>query len=201
MIVLKSFLFFAGAAAACALGVLCLWVDMHFFGHDIPELSMTEIMQETVLAAIVFLHFRLARLYVPMRYCNILVGGFFLSMLIRELDALFDLISHGSWVWFALITALAALIRPLMHYRETLDQLAKYTQSPWYGILLSGLLCVLIFSRLFGMQELWHAILEHGYIRVVKNAVEEGSETFGYMLCLGASLGYYATFRQREGRK
>ncbi len=96
-------------------------------------------------------------------------------MLIRELDALFNLISHGSWVWFALITAVLALIRPVMHFRATLEQLAKYTQSPWYGILLSGLLAVLVFSRLFGMQVLWHAILEHGYMRVVKNAVEEGS--------------------------
>lgn len=130
MIVLKSFLFFVGAAAACALIVLCLWVDMRFVGHDIPELSLTEIMQETVLASIVFLHFRLAKMYESMRYCNILVGGFFLTMLIRELDALFDLISHGSWVWFALITAVLALIRPVMHFRATLEQLAKYTQSP-----------------------------------------------------------------------
>ncbi len=81
MIVLKSFLFFVGAAAACALIVLCLWVDMRFVGHDIPELSLTEIMQETVLASIVFLHFRLAKMYESMRYCNILVGGFFLTML------------------------------------------------------------------------------------------------------------------------
>ncbi|MDX7018301.1 transporter, partial [Klebsiella aerogenes] len=92
-----------------------------------------------------------------------------------------------------LITALLALIRPVMHFRATLEQLAKYTQSPWYGILLSGLLAVLVFSRLFGMQVLWHDILEHGYMRVVKNAVEEGSESFGYMLCLAASLGYYVT--------
>lgn len=88
-----------------------------------------------------------------------------------------------------------------MHFRTTLEQLAKYTQSPWYGILLSGLLAVLVFSRLFGMQVLWHAILEHGYMRVVKNAVEEGSESFGYMLCLAASLGYYITFRANAREK
>ncbi len=130
MIVLKSFLFFVGAAYACALIVLCLWVDMRFVGHDIPELSLTEIMQETVLATIVVLHFRLAKMDESMRYCNILVGGFFLTMLIRELDALFDLISHGSWVWFALITALLALIRPVMHFRATLGTAGKIYPIP-----------------------------------------------------------------------
>ncbi len=77
----------------------------------------------------------------------------------------------------------------------------KIHAIPWYGILLSGLLAVLVFSRLFGMQVLWHAILEHGYMRVVKNAVEEGSESFGYMLCLAASLGYYITFRANAREK
>ncbi|EOW9564629.1 transporter, partial [Enterobacter hormaechei] len=66
---------------------------------------------------------------------------------------------------------------------------------------LSGLLAVLVFSRLFGMQVLWHDILEHGYMRVVKNVVEEGSESFGYMLCLAASLGYYVTFPAHARQK
>lgn len=37
-------------------------------------------------------------------------------------------------------------------------------------------------------------------MRVVKNAVEEGSESFGYMLCLAASLGYYVTFHTHARR-
>ncbi|MDK8008716.1 transporter, partial [Escherichia coli] len=90
-------------------------------------------------------------------------GGFFLAMLIRELDALCDLISHGSWVWFALIAALAALINPLIHYRQTMEQLTQYTRTPGYGMLISGLLAILVFSRLFGMQGLWQAILDDGY--------------------------------------
>ena len=54
--------------------------------------------------------------------------------------------------------------------------------------------------RLFGMQVLWHAILEHGYMRVVKNAVEEGSESFGYMLCLAASLAITLPFALTQER-
>lgn len=77
-----------------------------------------------------------------MRYCNILIGGFFLSMLIRELDAFFDLLAHGSWVWFALLSAVCALLYPVIHYRLTLTQLADYTRTPWYGVMLSGLLAV-----------------------------------------------------------
>lgn len=45
------------------------------------------------------------------------------------------------------------------------------------------------------MQGLWHAILNDGYVRVVKNVVEEGCESFGYMLCLTASFGHYRNFR------
>ncbi|HBR8053231.1 TPA: transporter, partial [Klebsiella pneumoniae] len=103
MSLLRSLLFFLGAAVAAALAVLCLWVDIRVFGNDIPEVSLTEVVQESVLAVIVLVHLLLARKYAHLRYSNILIGGFFLAMLIRELDGLFDLLSHGSWVWFALL--------------------------------------------------------------------------------------------------
>ena len=130
-----------------------------------------------------------------MRYSNILIGGFFLAMLIRELDGLFDLLSHGSWVWFALLATAGSLLLPLRHLRQTLSQLAEYTRTPYYGMMISGLLAILVFSRLFGMHGLWYAVLEENYARMVKNTVEEGSESFGYMLCLTATLGYACYFR------
>ncbi|AMH09048.1 hypothetical protein [Klebsiella aerogenes] len=201
MSVIRSLLFFLGAAAASAIAVLCLWMDIRVFGNDIPEISLTEVVQEGVLAIIVLIHFLLAKKYELLRYCNILVGGFFLAMLIRELDALFDLISHGSWVWFALATTIAALIAPLRHARQTLSQLAQYTRTPYYGMMISGLLAILVFSRLFGMHGLWYAVLDENYARVVKNTVEEGSESFGYMLCLTASIGYYCYFRYQARQK
>lgn len=142
MSVLKSFFFFLFASAACTVPVLCLWADIYLFNLDIPEISLTEIVQETVLGGIVFIHFLLAKKWAFMRYCNILIGGFFLSMLIRELDAFFDLLAHGSWVWFALLSAVCALLYPVIHYRLTLTQLAHYTRTPWYGVMLSGLLAV-----------------------------------------------------------
>ncbi|HHX9437055.1 TPA: transporter, partial [Klebsiella pneumoniae] len=180
MSLLRSLLFFFGAAVAAALAVLCLWVDIRVFGNDIPEVSLTEVVQESVLAVIVLVHLLLARKYAHLRYSNILIGGFFLAMLIRELDGLFDLLSHGSWVWFALLATAGSLLLPLRHLRQTLSQLAAYTRTPYYGMMISGLLAILVFSRLFGMHGLWYAVLEENYARVVKNTVEEGSESFGY---------------------
>ncbi|PLP36925.1 transporter, partial [Klebsiella variicola] len=153
------------------------------------------VVQESVLAVIVLVHFLLARKYTHLRYSNILIGGFFLAMLIRELDGLFDLLSHGSWVWFALLATVGSLLAPLRHLRQTLSQLAEYTRTPYYGMMISGLLAILVFSRLFGMHGLWYAVLDENYARVVKNTVEEGSESFGYMLCLTATLGYACYFR------
>ncbi len=168
MSLLRSLLFFFGAAVAAALAVLCLWVDIRVFGNDIPEVSLTEVVQESVLAVIVLVHLLLARKYAHLRYSNILIGGFFLAMLIRELDGLFDLLSHGSWVWFALLATAGSLLLPLRHLHQTLSQLAAYTRTPYYGMMISGLLAILVFSRLFGMHGLWYAVLEENYARVVK---------------------------------
>lgn len=35
-------------------------------------------------------------------------------------------------------------------------------------MMISGLLAILVFSRLFGMHGLWYAVLEENYARVVK---------------------------------
>ena len=73
MSVLKSFFFFLFASAACTVPVLCLWADIYLFNLDIPEISLTEIVQESVLGGIVFIHFLLAKKWAFMRYCNILI--------------------------------------------------------------------------------------------------------------------------------
>lgn len=197
MSLFKHFLLFLAACFGPVLTVFCLWVDLHFFRNAVTEVSVTEIVQEVVLAAVVAIHFFLARKYSLLRGCNILIGGLFLAMLIRELDAIFDLISHGSWVWFALTTSALALIYPLSKWKSTVSQLQQYTATPGYGMMLAGLMTILVFSRLLGMGDLWSYILQDGYVREVKNAVEEGCEMYGYMLCLTASVGYAFQMRTR----
>lgn len=196
MSLFKHFLFFVAACLGPVITVLCLWLDLNFFRDTVSEISVTEIVQELVLAGVTVMHFLLARKYIAFRLCNILIGGLFLAMLIRELDAVFDIISHGSWVWFALATSVITLVYPLLRWKLAVVQLQAYTHTPGYGMMLAGLITILVFSRLLGMGELWGFILQDGYVRAAKNAVEEGCEMYGYMLCLTATVGYAFSLRR-----
>ena len=198
MSLFKHFLFFVAACLGPVITVLCLWLDLNFFRDTVSELSVTEIVQEAVLAAVAVMHFLFARRYTAFRQCNILIGGLFLAMLIRELDAVFDMIAHGSWVWFALATSAITLVCPLVKWKTTAAQLQDYTRTPGYGMMMAGLITILVFSRLLGMGELWGFILQDGYVRAAKNAVEEGCEMYGYLLCLTATVGYAFSLRRQS---
>lgn len=76
------------------------------------------------------------------------------------------------------------------HIEATVQGLAHFVTHPSYGMMCAGLLCILVFSRLFGMNSLWQMLMLDGYNRVVKNMVEEGCELLGYAFCLIAALGY-----------
>lgn len=188
MILVNLFLRCFFLSLATGVAILCLHIDVNILKNGLSEVSLTEIVQESILLLIVLIHLVAARKQPDMRQCNVLIAGFFMAMLIRELDGVFDLIHHGSWVWFALIVSIIAAAYAARQPQRVLNQLTQYTAKPAFGMMLSGLLATLVFSRLFGMSLLWHSLLQDGYVREVKNMVEEGTELFGYILCLAASV-------------
>ena len=188
MILVNLFLRCSLLSLATGAAILCLHIDVNILKNSLSEVSLTEIVQETILLLIVLIHLVAARKQPDMRQCNTLIAGFFMAMLIRELDGIFDLIHHGSWVWFALAVSITALIYAFRQPQRVLHQLTLYTAKPAFGMMLAGLLATLVFSRLFGMSLLWHSLLQDGYVREVKNMVEEGTELFGYILCLAGSV-------------
>ncbi|HDG1681124.1 TPA: transporter [Kluyvera ascorbata] len=188
MILVNLFLRCFFLSLATGVAILCLHVDVNILKNSLSEISLTEIVQESILFLIVLIHLVAVRKQPEMRQCNVLIAGFFMAMLIRELDGIFDLIHHGSWVWFALIVSIIAVAYASRQPQRVLNQLTLYTAKPAFGMMLSGLLATLVFSRLFGMSLLWHSLLQDGYVREVKNMVEEGTELFGYILCLAASV-------------
>ena len=66
-------------------------------------------------------------------------------MLIRELDQIFDYISHGAWFWFAVPVSLIAIIYAFLHPRTAVNGLYRFVSHPAYGMMVTGLLVVLVF--------------------------------------------------------
>ncbi|HIE0651155.1 TPA: hypothetical protein ACXJNB_004314 [Serratia marcescens] len=181
----------SGAFLAALVGLV--FIDVHWLHNFVHETSLTEAAQELLLLAIAGGFFAAARRQAERRSAWMLVGGFFLCMLIREMDFAFDALWHGAWVWFALAVALVCLWHAGRHIAATVRGLADFVTHPGYGMMCAGLLCILVFSRLFGMSALWQTLMLEGYNRVVKNMVEEGCELLGYGLCLLATLSYMKT--------
>ncbi|WP_345827593.1 hypothetical protein AAGR08_18395 [Pantoea sp. BRR-3P] len=173
--------------------VFCMamvYIDVNWMNDALHEASFTEITQEVMLLLIASCYFLCAWQRSQQRSVLLLVGGFYSCMLIREMDFLFDFIRHGSWLWFALATTAASLAMALRQPRQILPCLVSLVQHRSWQMMAAGLLAVLVFSRLFGMHQLWEHLMMDGYNRVVKNMAEEGSEMFGYTLCLIASARY-----------
>ncbi|WP_410015771.1 hypothetical protein ACL2XG_07890 [Sodalis sp. RH24] len=198
LFILKKMGSFVLYAAVVAAFTSFLFIDLHFLHDIVKESSLTEVAQELVLAAIVALHLWLMR-NPALRASSLLVAGFFACMLVREMDFAFDAIRHGSWFWVATAIALVCLAFAAADAKRALRGLAGYFGHPSYGLVCAGLLNVLVFSRLMGIGELWRSLLDENYLRAIKNAVEEGSELFGYCLCLLATLSYTVD-KQRSGR-
>lgn len=167
-----------------------IWLDIAVFDTQMLEISFTEITQELMLLACALL-FWFAPANKSQKGFNALTGGFFACLLMRELDGLFDPISHSAWCWPFLLIAIASCtiaFKPANRL-DTLRALAAFTKTPAFGTL-STALCVLVFSRVFGMGALWHLILNEGYARLAKTTVEEGIELLTYAMWLVASVGY-----------
>ena len=190
--IIRSFLDFLIRSACCVVGMLIMAllakIDITRFGR-ITEISFTEFTQEGLLfiSAAIFL-------FLARRKNSgglLLVSGFLFCMFIRELDAFFDLLFHGSWKYFAVATAAGFSYAAWKKGKaETARTLAEFMRTRSYGMLTRGLLVVLFISRLFGMRKLGLFVAGVKFSEGVKNFMEESTELLGYMLIFAAAVHY-----------
>lgn len=197
-IIYREIIRFLLYSLTAAFTMMLLFLDVIWLKHDVGESSFVELSQEFMLLIISAIFLRLAYRYQSSRNLHILIAGLFLCMLIRELDSVLDHIHHGIWIYPALATTFICLGYTLQSPKDTLKQLAAFPANPHYGFMLSGLICVLVFSRLIGITALWKGQMGVFYMREVKNIVEEGVEFFGYALCFVATLYYQHQFSQEQ---
>ena len=187
--ILSGFAEFLLAALIAASVVGCIYLDVTVH-QNIVENSFVEFGQEWLLFATTALF---AWQAIAKRQGGLwLVAGFFGCMFIRELDAYFDMIVHGAWKYFALLVIAFVLFKAWRLGKEnTIASLAAFMKTRSFVFIFIGILIVLIYSRLFGMGELWKAIMGDNFNRTVKNIVEEGSELWGYALVFWGAVKYW----------
>lgn len=167
-----------------AVAVPCLlYIDIRLLEHGVPESSLTEITQEALvlITSLVFVYH--AWKDKSRRGFMILIAGFFMTVLIRELDVVFDVFSHGFWIWPALAVVGISLILTFINRDTVLRPMGDFINTRSYYFILIGLVIVLVFSRTFGSgNQLWEYVMGDDYKRLYKTAVQEGLELLGYIV-------------------
>lgn len=177
-------------AAFMAAGVFgCIYFDFAYL-KDLSETSATELMQSACLLITVLLFGAAAK---RMKAGGLwLVTGFFLCVFIREQDAYFDVIFHGSWKYFALVIIALAFWKAFRcGWENTLRTLAGFVRGREYMVMMAGLATVLVFSRLIGLGDIWRELLGESFVRLAKNIAEEGTELWGYSLIAYSAVLFY----------
>ncbi len=172
-----------------------IWLDIAVFHTQILEISFTEVTQELMLFVCALLFWLAPNK--DGRGFNYLAAGFFGCLLMRELDGLFDPISHSAWCAPFLLIAGVALFNGFRQRNraQTLAQLQAFFASPIFATMSTGF-AILLFSRVFGMGSLWHLVLGQGYERLAKTTVEEGVELLAYSMWLAASIEHFSRARR-----
>lgn len=169
-----------------------IWLDIAVFETKILEISFVEITQEVMLFLCATLFFAGINASGKSGF-NVLIGGFFACLLMRELDGILDPISHSAWCWPLTVIGVLSVTFAFneKNRQETLVAFASFARTHTFGTMTTGL-SVLVFSRVFGMGSFWHLVLDDGYVRLAKTTVEEGIELLTYSMWLASSIEYFA---------
>lgn len=186
-----------------SLPALFFWLDA-LDGGGLHENGIVEYAQVAVLAlsgtifAIAAL--RASRVSDELAPALLLVALTVASMVVRELDGLFDrVVFHGAWKIFAAPFALFALVLVVRRARKVLDSLAALLRTRIGHTLELFALALFAFSRTLGMKMLWETLFSspalglsednfEGVMRMAKNAMEEGTELYAYLLLFTAAV-------------
>ncbi|BCB08930.1 hypothetical protein HHSLTHF2_28200 [Vreelandella venusta] len=69
-----------------------------------------------------------------------------------------------------------------------IEEFSHYSNTFAFGLFTAGVLVTYIFSRLYGRQDFWRAVMQDTYIREFKDVAEEAIELLGYSLILFAMI-------------
>ena len=158
---------------------------------DIQEATLTEWLQLTFLAVILFLFYQAGKASRGKKPMTTLLMGVTLGVMIREVDWFFDTyISVGVW---QVLTAGVVVIFTFMAVRERellINGIRDFINHPSFGIVLCGFLTTFVFAPVLGNLNFWRTVMD-GYLRSIAEGAEEGVELLGYAFILIGAFEFF----------
>lgn len=153
------------------------------------ELGFTEFTQTLVLATCCAMLIYIRQVLKVWPTITLLLMAFVAASLVREQDYFLDnYVADNTWKVLVALIIIPTLIWVVKQRQRFLEEFAHYSNTFAFGLFTAGVLTTYIFSRLYGRQEFWQAVLEDNYARNFKDVAEEVVELLGYSLILIATL-------------
>ncbi len=141
----------------------------------------SEVPQNLLLFGIIGVSFGVARRTEAGRTINRCIGIFFTACLIREFDNELDALFYkGAWKVPAIPVGLLLLYYVIRRWTTLLVELRRLGDSLATGILALGLVLLMVFSRLWGSNDMWRHLMPGEYNRHLVRVSEEGIELMAY---------------------
>ena len=178
------------------LSVVLIQQDAQFIekGNKFHEYSYTEWAQQIFALLSMFACMLVGRKFEPLRPVAYLLAGGFGVIFIREMDHYSDFIYQGAWFPIALAALAVTAVAVYRHRAGFWSSVERFMSTASFGLMFAGGLSVFVFSRLFGSKNMWTTLFQVEQLaprtpfKWAKNAVQEGSELFGYCLFLAAAI-------------
>lgn len=185
--------FYAVAMAAVTLLITAEAVPGH--ADDLyNEWSLTEWFELCFILLALCVVMRVGALVRTRKPLAMVLSGMLLIAMVREADMFLDMFVFDG-AWQVLVAVIGAVTIWLVWYRRSAlgSAVQEFISQPAFGMMLSGFLVVFVFSRLFGRNAFWMALMGEECLRSVKNVAEEGTELMGYALILMSTMEWWST--------
>lgn len=153
------------------------------------ELGFTEFTQTLVLATCCAMLIYIRQVLKVWPTVTLLLLAFLAASLVREQDYFLDeFIARNTWKVLVSLIVIPSIAWVVIKRRHFLEEFAHYSNTFAFGLFTAGVLTTYIFSRLYGRQDFWRAVLQDNFTREFKDVAEEVVELLGYSLILIATL-------------
>lgn len=153
------------------------------------ELGFTELTQTLVLATCCIMLIYIRQVLKVWPTVTLLLLAFIAASLVREQDHFLDnYVADDTWKFLVALIIFPTLFWVLKRRHLFLEEFSHYSNTFAFGLFTAGVLTTYIFSRIYGRQVFWSAVLEDRYSGTFKSVAEEVVELLGYSLILIATF-------------